>query len=46
MITAVLDLERADRAYIRDSMQNPPFLQKYWQQMVADVKARANLKPV
>lgn len=46
MITAVLDLERADRSYVRDSLQNPPFLQKYWQQMVADVKSRANLKPV
>ena len=46
MITAVLDLERADRGYIRDSLQNPPFLQKYWQQMVADVKARKDVKPV
>ena len=26
MITAVLDLERADRVYILDSLENPPFL--------------------
>src|SRR5579871_2268974 len=34
MITAVLDLERADRAYVLDSMQNPPFLRQYWIDMV------------
>jgi len=45
MITAVLDLERADRTYIIDSMQYPPFLRKYWEAMVADVKERAGLKP-
>jgi len=45
MITAVLDLARADRSYILDSMQNPPFLRKYWEAMVADVKSRAQLKP-
>lgn len=46
MITAVLDLSRADRSYIRDSMANPPFLAKYWQQMVAATKARRDVKPV
>ncbi len=45
MITATLDLSRADRSYILDSMQNPPFLRKHWQDMVAAVKARADLKP-
>ena len=45
MITAVLDLSRADRSYILDSMQNPPFLQKYWEAMVVDVRSRAHLKP-
>lgn len=45
MITAVLDLARADRSYILDSMQSPPFLRKYWEAMVADVKSRAQLKP-
>ena len=45
MITAVLDLERADRSYILDSMKDPPFLARYWEQMVADVRARANEKP-
>jgi predicted amidohydrolase len=46
MINAVLDLNRADRSYILDSMKNPPFLREHWRRMVADVKARANLKPV
>lgn len=45
MITAVLDLARADRSYLRDSQQNPPFLRKYWQAMVADTRARADLRP-
>lgn len=41
MITATLDLSRADRGYILDSLQNPPFLRKYWREMVKAVKARA-----
>jgi predicted amidohydrolase len=45
MITAVLDLARADRSYILDSLKNPPFLAKHWAKMVEDVKARADLKP-
>jgi len=45
MITAVLDLSRADRSYILDSMQNPPFLRKYWEAMVADMRSRTHLKP-
>lgn len=45
MITSVLDLSRADRSYILDSMENPPFLAKYWQQMVAEMKTRKDLKP-
>ncbi len=45
MITAVLDLARADRSYILDSMRNPPFLARYRQQMVADVKERADVRP-
>lgn len=45
MITAVLDLDRADRSYVRDSMKNPPFLAKHWQQMIAAMKARVDLKP-
>lgn len=44
MITAVLDLARADRSYVIDSMNNPPFLQKYWREMVEEVKARAQMK--
>jgi predicted amidohydrolase len=45
MITAVLDLARADRSYILDSMRNPPFLAAHWQQMVEDVKARKDMRP-
>lgn len=44
MITAVLDLERADRSYIIDSTNNPPFLREHWQRMIEEVKARANQK--
>ena len=45
MITAVLDLARADRSYILDSLKDPPFLRPHWETMLADVKARASLKP-
>ena len=45
MITAVLDLERADRSYILDSMEHPAFLKKYWREMVEEVKARAAERP-
>lgn len=44
MITAVLDMSRADRSYIIDSMNNPPFLRKYWQQMVEEMKTRVDLQ--
>ena len=46
MITSVLDLSRADRSYVLDSLKNPPFLSSYWQQMVEEVKRRADEKPV
>jgi predicted amidohydrolase len=45
MITAVLDLERADRSYVLDSLQNPPFLRSYWQEMIAAVEARKDVTP-
>jgi predicted amidohydrolase len=45
MITAVLDLARADRSYILDSMKNPPLLAGHWQRMIEEVKRRADLKP-
>jgi len=45
MITAVMDLGRADRSYARASLQAPPFLRSHWEAMIKDVKARANLKP-
>ncbi len=40
MITATLDLSRADRSYILDSMKNPPFMAKYWEAMVAEMLQR------
>ena len=40
MITATLDLSRADRSYILDSMRNPPFMAKYWEAMVAEMLQR------
>jgi len=45
MITAVLDLSRADRSYVLDSMKAPPFLSHYWQEMIEEIKARADVKP-
>jgi hypothetical protein len=45
MITAVLDLDRADRSYLLDSMRNPPFLREHWQRMIADVMARKDDTP-
>jgi predicted amidohydrolase len=45
MITAVLDLARADRSYVRDSLSNPPFLAEHWRRMVADAEARKDVPP-
>lgn len=45
MITATLDLARADRRYILDSMANPPFLSKYWDAMIQEMLVRADSKP-
>jgi predicted amidohydrolase len=45
MITAVLDLARADRRYILDSLENPPFLREYWRAMIKDTMQRADQKP-
>jgi len=45
MITAVLDLDRASRSYALDSLNDPPFLKPYWQEMLKAVEARVNLKP-
>lgn len=45
MITAVLDLSRADRSYALDSLREPPFLRKHWEEMIREVRAHANDKP-
>ena len=45
MITATLDLERADRGYVVDSLNDPPFLRPYWEDILEAVRSRAGLKP-
>jgi len=45
MITAVLDLGRADRAYALDSFEHPRFLKKHWNAMIAETRKRADIKP-
>lgn len=45
-ITAVLDLDRADRSYVQDSMAHPPFLARHWAAMVEEARKRADLPPV
>jgi len=44
-ITSGLDLSRADRAYVLDSLRNPPFLAAHWRAMVEAVIARRDMKP-
>jgi len=46
MITAGLDLSRADRSYVLDSMRNPPLLSKYWQQMIEEMVGRVDMRPI
>lgn len=45
LITATLDLERADRSYALDSFKDPPFLRRHWQAMLKAIKQRADLAP-
>lgn len=45
MITATLDLERADRGYVLDSLKDPPFLSHHWEAMLKEIKAGADIKP-
>ncbi|MCX5772838.1 MAG: carbon-nitrogen hydrolase family protein [Candidatus Hydrogenedentes bacterium] len=45
MITAVLEIDRADRSYALDSIDHPPFLRPYWQAMVEETKKRADITP-
>jgi predicted amidohydrolase len=44
-ITAVLDLQRADRGYALDSLEHPSFLSRHWQAMIAETIARKDIKP-
>lgn len=45
LITAVLDLSRATRGYVLDSLANPPFLAPHWQRLVEDVIAHKDDPP-
>ena len=45
LITAVLDLSRADRSYVLDSLAQPPFLRPFWRGMVAETRKRAHRRP-
>jgi predicted amidohydrolase len=46
MITAVLKLDQADRSYLLESMVQPPFLRKYWKEMVHELKNSCDTNPV
>jgi len=41
----MLDLERADRSYALDSLNDPPFLRPYWEEILKAVNGRKDLKP-
>ena len=45
MITAVLDLDQADRRYALDSLNDPPFLRPHWQRMLKAVRGRTGRAP-
>jgi predicted amidohydrolase len=45
MITAVLDLERADRSYLLDSLKTPSWMSRHWQEMIEEARARADQRP-
>jgi predicted amidohydrolase len=45
IITAVLDLARADRRYALDSLNDPPFLRSHWRRMLKVVRARTDQRP-
>jgi predicted amidohydrolase len=45
IITAVLDLERADRGYVRDSLEHPAFLNRHWKAMIDETIARKDIRP-
>ncbi|HLH54066.1 MAG TPA: hypothetical protein VKY92_10685, partial [Verrucomicrobiae bacterium] len=45
MITATLDLDRADRGYVRDSIEAPPFLKPHWEEMVKETISRKDIPP-
>jgi predicted amidohydrolase len=45
MITATLDLERADRSYVLDSLKDPPFLRHYWEEMLQKLNERKDVRP-
>ncbi len=46
LITAVLNLNKADRSFAIDSLNYPAFLKTYWKKMIAEMLKRANQKLV
>ncbi|MBN1419516.1 MAG: carbon-nitrogen hydrolase family protein [Planctomycetes bacterium] len=44
-ISAVLEIERADRRYAIASLESPSFLRRHWEAMIEEVRARANRRP-
>lgn len=45
MISAVLNLDKANRSYAIDSLNEPPFLRQYWEKMIEEMLKRADNKP-
>lgn len=45
MITATLDIGEADRSYILDSIEKPPFLKDFWHEMIREALARKDTTP-
>jgi len=45
IITATLKLDRATRYYALDSLEHPPFMKPYWEEIIAEMKRRAGEKP-
>jgi len=44
-ISAILDIERADRRYAIASLECPPFLRRHWEAMIDEVRTRAGRPP-
>ncbi len=45
IITAILKLSHATGSYARDSFEHPAFLRPYWEQMITEMRRRADETP-